>query len=383
MQRPIEQKETIRKTQDTIKPVSKTQLSDSIGRLDEVVITANRFPQKQNQTGKVLTVITKEMLEKNSGRSTAEILNQFAGMNLVGANNTPGTNIEIYTRGSNVGNTLILVDGIPIFDVSSITSAFDINHYTTDQLERIEILKGAQSSVYGSDAVAGVINLITQKKDLHPLQANVNLSFGSFGTWNGNVGIQSSSKKNQFYIQYQKLYSKGLSSAIDTLGQSGFDRDAFNQNVVSGSFQHKFNSNLTWLINTQMSSYHADIDANAFNDDKDNRVYSRNNLISTGILYKKGNSEWHINYAFDETNRRYEDDSTSVGGYFKYGLSDYKGLSHFAEVYGNIHLNEQWNIVTGLDSRIQKTAQHFLFIDDWGTYESGLGKDTTKINMQS
>lgn len=358
-------------------------VQDSSKILDEIVVTANRFPQKQNQTGKVLTIITKEMLERNAGKSTAEILNQFAGLNLVGTYNTPGSNIEIYTRGANVGNTLILIDGIPIFDVSSITTAFDINHYTTDQLDRIEILKGGQSTVYGSDAVAGVINLITNKKTSKPLQGNISLSAGSFGTFNGTAGISGSNKNNKLHLQYQRLQSKGLSSAIDTLGGSGFDRDGFSQNVFNASYEHSFHSNLSWHMNAQLSSYETDIDANAFNDDKDNKVYSKNKLIGTGFTYKNGNTAWHLNYSFNQTFRKYVDDSTSRGGYYLYSFTEFEGISHYAELFGKIPINKNWSIVTGLDSRFQETEQDYLFLDDYGSYEGSMKKDTSKISIYS
>jgi vitamin B12 transporter len=103
-----------------------------------------------------------------------EILNQYAGFTIIGANNNPGTNLDVYTRGSGLGNTLILIDGMPIYDVSSISSAFDLNFISPDMVERIEILKGGQSTVYGSDAVAGVINIITKKAFKKALQVNAN-----------------------------------------------------------------------------------------------------------------------------------------------------------------------------------------------------------------
>ena len=144
------------------------QEDSSAKSMDEVVITANKFPQKQSSTGKVLTVITQEQLQKNAGRTISEILNEQVGVSVNGATNTLGTIQFLYTRGAAFANTLILIDGIPLNDPSNINSEFDVNTFPTYQIERIEILKGAQSSLYGSDAVAGVVNIITKKKGSVP-----------------------------------------------------------------------------------------------------------------------------------------------------------------------------------------------------------------------
>ena len=146
------------------------QSDSSSLNLQEIVVTANRFEQKQSQTGKVMVVINRANLDANRGRNIGEILNQYTGLTINGANNTQGTNLDVYMRGAGLGNTLILIDGVPVYDAASISSAFDINHINPEMLERVEILKGTQSTIYGSDAVAGVINFITRKtsdKKLH------------------------------------------------------------------------------------------------------------------------------------------------------------------------------------------------------------------------
>ncbi len=125
-------------------------LSDSrTPGLAPVIVTANKFEQKQQETGKVLTVINQEELQRNSGRSLSEVLNDQAGIFIIGANNTPGTNISVSTEGASSANTLILIDGVPAYDPSGITSEFDLNYININQVERVEILKGAQSTLYG------------------------------------------------------------------------------------------------------------------------------------------------------------------------------------------------------------------------------------------
>ena len=137
---------------------------DSTGLLlDEVVLTTHKYPKKQSETGKVIHVISRQAIEKSGGKTLGELLNAIPGTTIIGANNNMGTNQTISIRGASAGNVLVLLDGIPMNDPSVISNYFDLNFIQLDQVERIEILKGGQSTLYGSDAVAGVVNIIMKK----------------------------------------------------------------------------------------------------------------------------------------------------------------------------------------------------------------------------
>ena len=93
--------------------------------LDQVIITANKVPQKQSTTGKVITVITKAQIEKSAGKTVAQLLNEQVGITINGALNNAGANQSVYLRGASIGRTLILLDGIPVYDPSFINSEFE------------------------------------------------------------------------------------------------------------------------------------------------------------------------------------------------------------------------------------------------------------------
>src|SRR5688572_16884605 len=152
--------------------------------LEELVLTPGKFEQKQSRTGKVVTVISKEELEKSAGKTVAQVLNEQAGISIAGANNAPGSVQTVFMRGASTGRTLILIDGIPVSDPSMIYNEYDLNLISVHDIERIEICRGAQSTLYGSDAVAGAINIITIKKDISkPFNVKATSSFGNKNTF--------------------------------------------------------------------------------------------------------------------------------------------------------------------------------------------------------
>jgi vitamin B12 transporter len=112
---------------------------DSTKNLDEVVVTANKYPNKAILTGKVLNVITKEQLERAGGKDLAQILNEEAGIYIGGANSNPGKDKSIYLRGAGVDRTLITIDGMPVYDPSGIGGNFDIRNISVAVIERIEM----------------------------------------------------------------------------------------------------------------------------------------------------------------------------------------------------------------------------------------------------
>lgn len=363
--------------------ISMSQSSDTLsGNLQDVIITTNKLDQKQSETGKVLTVISKNEISKNAGRTISELLNQQTGIVINGANNNLGTNQSVYTRGAGLGNTLILIDGIPMYDPAGITNDFDLNQINLNMVERIEIMKGAQSTLYGSDAVAGVINIITRKSTSKKITGYINESFGSYSTNNFAAGIMGKQNKISYNLNYNNLNSKGFSTALDTNKIKYFEKDPFQQNSLSGNFSYAINHKLSLNIFSTYNHNTASVDAGAYKDDSD--YENKNSSFQTGInaTYISGKNKFKFNYQYHNNKRTFIDDSLSVGGFAKYQKGLYAGKSHFAELYSNIYINKNWIAIAGIDARLNNTNQDYLSISSWGPFGTKLS-DTAKTTQLS
>ncbi|MDP4283158.1 MAG: TonB-dependent receptor [Bacteroidota bacterium] len=352
---------------------------DTAKTLDEVIVTATKSEVKQSQTGKVVSVIDQATLQRNAGKTLTEILNYQVGLFIVGANNSPGANQEVYLRGAATGNTLILIDGVRVGDPSQINNSFDLDDINTSQIERIEILKGAQSTLWGSDGVAGVINIITKKGGSKKITPSVMLSYGSYDTYKANAGINGTLKNFTYNLNYNHTDSKGFSSAYDSTGNQNFDKDGLKQDNFQANIGYQFTPKVSVRGMSNYSKYKADLDAGAFEDDKDytNTNYSFVNTLE--MMYKTKGISLHFSNSFIHTKRLYNDDSASIGGFVKYARGRYLGRSYVSDLYGNFTLASKLSLVSGLQYTALNSDQYYLSISSYGPYTTGLG-DSAKVN---
>ncbi len=363
---------------------SQLNAQDSTAKtLDEVIVTANKFEQKQSQTGKVVTVITREQLEKSSGKTVAQLLNEQAGITINGAYNVTGSVQTVFTRGASSGRTLILLDGIPVNDPSMINNEFDLNLFSINDVERIEICKGAQSTLYGSDAIAGAINIITIKKDVSKaFNVKATTGLGNKNTARNNIQLYGKAGKLTYTTRFARLRTSGFSAAYDSTGANNFDKDGYDGNMINAGLQYQIIPSLlvkTFILHSQ---YKADIDAGVFADEKDYRI---NNSILTsgaGLNYKKGIVNITANYQYGELKRNYRNDSLFVRPFgTKFESNKYGGRTQFVELYGNVVISKWLTVLAGSDYRWANMNQQYFSLSSFGPYSSQF--DDTSLHQTS
>ena len=215
----------------------------SIPKLDNVVVTASRTQQLQKDALGDVTVIDQQTLRRAGQDSIPEILSKHHGIQFY-SNGGPQTTTGVMVRGNEPRHTLVLVDGVRINSlISNVTNWNAIDPAT---VERIEILRGAASSLYGSDAIGGVINIITTKSgEDRPLSAWANVGIGSHDTFKSSAGISGASDGWDYSISSSMAESSGFNATrrpeqAGPFDQYNRDADGYTQRAVSASLGHSW-----------------------------------------------------------------------------------------------------------------------------------------------
>ena len=354
------------------------QDSTRVSFLDEVVFTANKYSNKTSLTGKVLTIITKEQLERSGGKDLSQILNEQAGLIINGSNSNAGKDKTIFLRGAAGEHTLITIDGIPVYDASGIGNNFDVRNISIDNIDRIEILKGSQSTLYGSDAIAGVINIITKKASQKPINTNGTLSYGSNQTFRGNLGISGKKGVLDYTAGYTYYDTKGINEAVArTPGPT--DLDGYTQNSFQASVGIQPSANVRIQPYLRYSNIIGDIDQGAFTDELDYTFTQKNTQAGLRNEFHLGKAQLNILYNYNDIERIYIDDSTkSRNGFYDYSKGSYEGKEHFADAYAVIPISSSTKLTAGLDFRSSQSDQEYFSVSSFGNSDAKLSRDSLK-----
>lgn len=354
------------------------QQGDSTGRtLDEVVLTANKYPSKTSLTGKVVTVITREQLDRAGSRDLSQVLATQAGIFIGGANSNTGKDKSLYLRGARVDHTLITIDGVPVYDPSGIGGNFDIRNLSVAAIERIEIVKGSQSTLYGSDAIAGVINIITKKTAAKKTEGTAMLSTGSFNSWKAAANLQGHAGKSSYQLGLQYFDTKGINETENKSGAPVTDRDGYRQFNLQAGVTTAPAKNWSLQPFVRYSTIEGAIDQGAFTDELDYDYRQESWQAGVQNSFSFGKTRLQVNYNYNRVFRRYTDDSVkSRNGFDTWSQGRYSGGEHFADIYITSPLGKSFKLVGGADYRSSRSDQDYSSIGFFGPYATRYSADS-------
>lgn len=214
-------------------------LADNPVITNKTVVTASRIAQAPDQLLGDVTIITREEIEKQGQTTLPELLQRQPGLELTN-NGGPGTISGIFIRGANSAQTLFLIDGMRISSVTSGTAALE--HIPLSQIERIEILRGPASSLYGADAVGGVIQIFTRKSQGSP-QPRIKLGYGSHNTRTMEAGYGGQLGNTRFNLNLAQYDTEGINNTRRQHFAFNPDQDSYRNDSVNFSLAHALTEN--------------------------------------------------------------------------------------------------------------------------------------------
>jgi len=221
------------------KTFAQSLISEMSVVVDDVVVTATRTEVPLKKAASSVTVIDEKRIQEKHLSTVLEVLREVPGLDIVQTGGLGGTT-SAFLRGTNSNHTLVLLDGVQIN--SATTGAFDFADLTTENIDRIEIVRGPQSTLYGSDAIGGVIQIFT-KKGKGPSRSSVSIEAGSFLTFRETIRMSGSSDLMDYSFSAERLDSQGFSKANENMGNTekdGYENTALSSRIGLGLFKKAY-----------------------------------------------------------------------------------------------------------------------------------------------
>lgn len=324
------------------------QQTDSltIEHLDEVVVTDSRFSLKRENSGKVITKITQKELKNLQGKSVEEIINNTAGIEINGVRSNAGQNLNYFVRGGRNRQVLILIDGIAVTDASQIANDYDLRLLNADQVESIEILKGASSTLYGTGAATAVINIKLKQASKDHFSINLRSTLGTnqsqddddyaIENFVNSVSINGTIDDFSYLTSFGHQFTNGLSAIA-----LGDEADAFNSYNGYLKFGYQFSDR--FIVNTYASfdDFKAQFDDGFSFTDADNVSLTDQYRIGLSPEFKYNKGSITLNASYNHIERE-----------IKSGFpTKFSAESFVADVYNRYNFNDQFYTVLGVNAQ--------------------------------
>jgi vitamin B12 transporter len=208
--------------------------------LQPLVVTSGRHAEPAKQATAATTVFTRKDIERLQVRSVSELLERVPGVS-VSRTGGAGSQTGLFMRGTSTAQTLILVDGQRIASASSGTSSLEF--LSPEQIERVEVVRGARSALYGSDAIGGVVQIFTRQGSDDGINPYMRLGVGSKQTYERNLGVSGGDAHTRFSLGAAHDETQGIDATRDNFGANG-DDDAYRNQSLSMNLSHRFSDDL-------------------------------------------------------------------------------------------------------------------------------------------
>ncbi|MFC1558912.1 TonB-dependent receptor plug domain-containing protein [candidate division KSB1 bacterium] len=348
---------------------------------DEIVITATRTEIPHWSIGRSISLITSKEIERQGRLSVTDILSNVSGLDVT-QNGGVGQPSSIFIRGAKSGHMLVMIDGIEMNDPISPGKSYNFAHLIPNGIEQIEVVKGPHSTLYGSDAMGGVINIITKKGIKTPV-FSVSGEAGSYGTYREHIHSSGANDRFRYALSLMRLDSDGFSSAGEKY--NNIEKDGYKNTSVSGKAGVDFSPNASYDVTFHHINSKTDLDnfGGLYGDDPnyttDVKEYYINNRLTVNTM---GNRMKH-SFAFSLTDNKRdylnERDTEHPDDFIE---SNYKGKLYTFGLQNDIFTNKMNTLAFGIEYEKEKGNSYYFSDSEWGPYTDVFpDKETSVIGV--
>ncbi|WP_222984463.1 TonB-dependent receptor plug domain-containing protein [Flagellimonas meishanensis] len=352
------------------------QQIDSVAphQLQEVVVSDSKFELKRENSGKTVIKITKEELEQNQGRTLAEIINTKSGIEIAGSRGRDGDVLGVFARGGRGRQALVIIDGVRVSDPSTFSQEYDLRLISPVTLESIEIIKGAASTLYGTNAATAVINITTKKSSKKSISANFQSSVGTnqtageqtynMGTFTNAVSASGTLERFSYAVDFSNRYKSGLSAAVTPENEE----DIFSQYSTNVRLGYQFSKDFEVSIYGNQTKFRNEYDASFAEAANLSKSDQKRAGLASSFTYGKGSI--HLNTAFTE----YGTDTMDT-----FGERNFEGNNWVLDLYNKYVLDKKWHTILGVnyinDEAVFSEEAEFTIVDPYANmvYVSDFG----------
>lgn len=352
--------------------------------LNEVVISDSKFALPKEKSGKVITVISAEELKNKPGQNIASMLNTVAGVEISGNQSAAGKNLGYYVRGGKNNQVLILIDGIPVNDASGISIEYDLRLLPTEQVESIEIMKGAASTLYGTGAASGVINIRLKKSGSKKIAGTEYFSVGTNATaknqnqnaadFNQGFSVHGTAGKLSYFTTLNSTETKGMSQIAAQNSNTKYEEDPFSRlnylAKIGYKINEKFNLDFFGSYDRIKNSYDGGFDNTNTSDTPLNTTISEQFRFGFAPKYKYNKGEFNLKTSFNRMVRSYNEFNSYTNSV---DFAQYESRGINVDGFNKYEISKSFFIVSGLQFQFNDMNSQTVY--------GNITKETTKFNM--
>ncbi len=343
--------------------------------LNEIVVTATKSETPYYQIGSSITIINSDLIQQKQLKTIVDVLKEIPGLSITQLGG-PGKQTSVFMRGTNSNHVLVILDGVELNDPTSPSNAFDFSSLNVYDISRIEVVRGSQSTLYGSDAIGGVINIITKKGNGKP-QYYFEGEAGSNNYYRSSFSALGGFEKLNFSLFASRAASKGISASNSLYGNN--EKDGFANTNFSSNLEYNFSENWKASFLYKFLKSNTDLDQNNKLGDDPNYTYKQEeHIFKINLSSLLFNGLWKQEYSLSQI-RRFANAVDLPDAVRKNTSSDsYNNGSRFKfDWQNNIYLIPQNILTFGFDNETEKANSTYNSNSDWGLFNSVFPSEST------